>query len=351
VSKRDFSKLWPWAFVCGAALLGVVSRAHAQDMDLALSRLGRGACERTTDPNASDFQLSVGTGNASVPTLRPDNQAWAQLVTQLAPVVMPAVLAPVTTSGPRGFDVAFQTSVTGIDSKQDYWKKGSQGHGSAARDTCDGRNRFVSPLFVSNRLSVDKGLPLGLTVGAEAGRVWDTSLWTVGGHLKWALIEGYRTWPTPDLGVRVAANTVVGDSQFAMTVLAADAILSKNIVAGRVMQIAPFLGGGVAMVFARSDVIDLTPNIDATACAAGKEPCTKLRPEQRTGDIGHDQAFKQLTMTRTRGFVGLQLRYRLFALASELAFDVVPPRKVDKDAGGGGLPRQWTFNIAPSLSF
>jgi len=334
----------------------MVGRARADDMDLALSRLSRGtspaACSQTL-AGSDNFVLATGNGTSSVPTLRPDNQAWSRLMTQLAPVVMPAVLAPVTTSGPRGFDVAFQTSVTGIDAKQDYWKQGTKGHGSFAKDTCDGTNRFVSPVFVSNRISVDKGLPLGLTIGAEIGRIWNTSLWTAGGHVKWALFEGYRTWPAPDFAVRAAANTVVGDSQFSMTVMNADAVLSKNIVAGNVMQVAPYVGSGLAVIFARSEVIDLTPNVDATACLAGADAvcnAQKLKPQDRGGDIGHDQAFKQLTMTRTRGFLGLQLRYRLFALATEFAFDWVPPRKVDKDAGGG-LPRQWTLNIAPSLSF
>ncbi len=334
----------------------MVGRASADDMDLALSRLSRGdtpgACAQTLQ-GSDNFVLARGVGSTSVSTLRPDNQAFSRLMTQFAPVVMPAVLAPVTTSGPRGFDVAVQTSVTGIDENQDYWKKGTEGRGSLANDTCDGINRQVSSVFVSNRISVDKGLPLGLTIGAEVGRIWDTRLWTAGGHVKWALFEGYRTWVLPDLGVRAAANTVVGDSQFSMTVLNADAVLSKNIVVGKVMQVAPYIGSGLAMILARSEVIDFTPNIDATLCAAGTDPvcnAQKLEPSERGGDIGHDQAFRRLTMLRTRGFVGLQLRYRLFALASELAFDWVTPRKADKDAGGG-LPRQWTLNIAPSLSF
>ncbi len=350
MSKPESSKLWPAvelaALISFGALLGLASQAHAEDMDLALSRLSRGTCEDTIP--GGDFVLRRG----DTQTLSPDNAAWSRLVTQLAPVVMPAVLAPVTTSGPRGFDFALQTSITGIDSDAEYWEKGTRGHGSAARATCDGRNRFVSSALTSNRLSVAKGLPFGFTLGAELGRVWNTSLWTVGGHVKWALIEGYRRWALPDLAVRAAANTLVGDSQMSMVAIAADLIVSKNIVVARAMQIAPYAGGGVGVIFASSELVDLTPNIDATRCAAGQDPaCDTLAPNDRRDDIGHDQAFKELTLTRTRAFVGFQLRYRVFAFASEFAFDIVPPRTADKDAGSGGLARQWTVNLAPSLSF
>jgi len=316
-------------------------------MDLTLSRLSKGACAATI-PGASEvFQLRDG----DTQTLTPDNEAFSRLVTQLAPAVMPAVLAPVTTSGPRGFEVQLQTNVSAIDSNAYYWEKGTRGHGNAARATCDGENRFVTPALTSNRLSVDKGLPFGFTIGAEAGRLWNTSLFTLGGHFKWALFEGYRTFPLPDFAVRAAANTLVGDSQLTMLAATADAILSKNIVVGRVMQIAPYLGGGVGLVYASSQLVDLTPNIDATRCAAGEDPiCKNLSAESRKGDIGHDQAFEELTLLRTRGFLGAQLRYSIFALSGEFAFDLIAPDAADKDAGRG-LPRQWSVNLAPSLSF
>ena len=43
-------------------------------------------------------------------------------------------------------------------------------------------------------------------------------------------------------------------------------------------------------------------------------------------------------------------RYELFSLAAEFIFDLVPPPDADKSAGKG-TPRQWTFNVAPGLTF
>ena len=315
-------------------------------MELSLSRLSRGACGETLS-NAHPFVLRTGDNQ----TLTEDNRAWSQLITQLTPAVTPAVMAPVTTSGPRGFDVSFETNVTGITSQAQYWERGTRGHGPDAYQTCDGRNTSVSPVLTSNRLHFAKALPLGFTIGATVGRVYNTGLWLVGGDIKLALIEGLRRWPMPDVAVRAAVNTTVGSAQYTLTSVAADLILSKNIVTARVMQLSPYAGAGMVFSFASSQLVDLTPNVDAVNCAAGKDPvCNSQGLGASPDDIGHDRPFKDLSLKRYRGFAGLQMRYELFTLAAEFIFDLVPPPDADKSAGKG-TPRQWTFNVAPGLTF
>jgi len=315
-------------------------------MDLALSRLSRGNCGATLS-DANPFVLRTGDNQ----TLREDNRAWAQLVTQLTPVVTPAVLAPVTTSGPAGFDVSFETNVTSINDKANYWERGSRGHGPEAFDTCNGRNRDVSPLLVNNRIHFAKALPLGFTIGATVGRVYNTSLWVVGGDIKLALIEGLRSWAMPDVAVRGAVNTTVGNVPYTLTSVATDLILSKNIVTARVMRLSPYLGAGMVFSFASSELVDLTPNIDAAACAAGSDPvCSDGGLGATADDIGHDRPFKNLSLRRYRAFAGLAMRYQLFSLAAEIIFDLVEPHEADK-ANGRSTPRQWTFNVAPGMTF
>ena len=315
-------------------------------MDLALSRLSRGSCQSTLS-NADPFVLRTG----ETQTLHEDNQAWSQLITQLTPVVAPAILAPVTTSGPKGFDVSFETNVTHITNNASYWERGSEGHGPEAFDTCNGRNTHVSPLLTNNRLHFAKALPLGFTIGATVGRVYNTGLWLVGGDVKLALIEGLRSWAMPDVAVRAAVNTTVGDVNYTLTTLAADLILSKNIVTGHAMTISPYLGAGMLFTFASSELVDLTPNVDAVNCAAGTDPvCNERGLGASADDIGHDRPFKDLSLKRYRGFGGLAMRYELFTLAAEFIFDLVPPHNADP-AAGKGTPRQWTFNVAPGLTF
>jgi hypothetical protein len=315
-------------------------------MDLALTRLSRGACRQTLS-DADPLVLRTG----GVQTLSEDNAAWRQMVTQLSPAVTPAVLAPVTTSGPAGFDLSFETNVTRLNDGANYWERGSRGQGPDAVDTCNGRNRDVSPVLTSNRLHFAKALPLGFTIGATVGRVYNTSLWLVGGDLKLALIEGLRRWPVPDVAVRAAVNTTVGNAPYTLTSMAADLILSKNITTARVMQLSPYAGTGLVYTWASSELVDLTPNVDALNCAAGGDSvCNDGGLGASSDDIGHDRPFRDLTLRRYRAFVGLAMRYELFTLAAEFMFDLVKPHDADSSAGRS-TPRQWTLNVAPGMTF
>jgi hypothetical protein len=355
----------------GGVLLGVAG-AQAQDMDLQLSRLSRSTDPNISDTDACGLTLGQGSGSAAQFPLRypedpsnpnspllqrlsPDNRAWAQLITQLSPAIAPALLAPVTTTGPAGFDVAVETNITSISSGAQYWERGSRGHGEASLQTCDGHNQFVTSTLNSNRIHFSKALPLGVTLGGTVGKVWNTSLWIVGMDLKLALVEGMRTWAIPDVAVRAAVNTAVGDSTYSLTVLSSDVVLSKNLVTGRVMTISPYLGAGILWTFAASELADLTPNIDALNCSAGKDNFCNNNPKGKPigasqDDIGHDVPFKDLRFMRYRGTLGLAMRYKLFALAAEFVIDLVPPDQADSRAGKN-TGRQWTANVAPALSF
>jgi hypothetical protein len=342
VSTRLFG-----ALVALLTYFGVTGYCRAEDMDLALSRLSVGDCERTLADSGEPFALRVGGEQ----TLAADQEAWRKVITQIAPLMLPPVLAPVTTSGPRGVDIALQTSVTGISANTGYWKRGSLGHGGRAVQTCDGRNGFVASTLTQNRLAFDKGLPLGFTMGAHVGRVWNTSLWSIGGNLKWALVEGFRKVPAPDVALRATGSTVVGDAQFSLTTLTTELLLSKNLVAASVVQLAPFGGAGMAWSFASSELIDLTPNIDAVACAAGTDAtCNREGLAASSDDIGHDVPFRDLSLMRYRAFAGLMFRYGVFSLAGEFAIDILAPHDADK-AAGAALPRQWTVSVAPALSY
>ncbi len=334
-------------------------------MDLQLSRLSTStdgslsdedACGLTLTDAGSSFSLRYPQDPSDpnsdlLQRLSPDNRAWRQLVTQLAPAVAPAILAPVTTTGPAGFDVSVETNITGISDGAQYWQRGSRGHGDLSRATCDGQNRFVRPTLTSNRIHFSKGLPLGLTVGGTVGKLYETSLWIVGIDLKLALVEGLRTWGVPDVAVRAAVNTAVGDAQYSLTVTSLDLILSKNLVTGRVMTISPYAGAGMLWTFAASELVDLTPNVNSVACAAGTDPvCNANGLGASQDDIGHDVPFRDISFLRYRAVVGLAMRYKLFALAAEAMFDLVAPENASSNAGKN-TPRQWTINAAPSLSF
>jgi hypothetical protein len=109
---------------------------------------------------------------------------------------------------------------------------------------------------------------------------------------------------------------------------------------------------GLLWTLASTQQVDLTPNIDSVACAAGTDPVCKqkLAGGKSADDAGHNVRFADLSLLRYRGFLGVHVRYRMFALASEFMFDLRKPHDADASAGRS-TPRQWTVNVAPSLSF
>jgi hypothetical protein len=312
-------------------------------MHLRLGRLSSGACEQTLS-DASDFDL----GTSANPTLTPDNDAYAQLVSQLAFAIAPPLLAPVTTRGPNGFDIGLDTIATGIDDHASYWKRGTAGKGA---DTCDGRNADVSKALVSNRLRFNKGLPLGLSIGANVGVLNGLGLFLLGGELKLALLEGATELWSPSLAVRVATSALIGEPALTLSSNAIDVLVSKEFAALYVLHIVPYLGLGALLNYARSRSVDLTPNIDATACAAGTDPvCNAHGLGASDADMGHDRAFKKLFLMRYRAVLGLWLRFRAFAVAAEASLDLVRPDRADSDVKNT-TKRQWSVSFAPSVSF
>src|SRR5262245_3478988 len=86
------------------------ARARADDMTLWLGRLSEGEGARTLS-DADDFALRVdGTQVLAI-----DRDAYARLVSQISGALAPNLLAPVTTRGPSGFDIGFETAITDID--------------------------------------------------------------------------------------------------------------------------------------------------------------------------------------------------------------------------------------------
>lgn len=312
-------------------------------MHLRLGRLSSGACEDTLS-DAANFALASDRNGVLVP----DNVAYAQLVSQLAFAIAPPLLAPVTTGGPAGFDIGFDTLVTGIDRRADYWQRGTAGKGTA---TCDGRNSDVSAALVGQRLRFSKGLPMGLSIGANVGVIDGLGLYSLGGELKLALLEGATEPWSPSLAVRIASNALIGESALTLTSNALDVIVSKEFAAAYVLHVVPYLGLGALLNHARSQAYDLTPNIDAVACAAGTDPvCNAQGIGASSADAPHDRAFKKLLLMRYRAVLGLWLRVRAFAFAAEATIDLVRPDRADSDVKRS-TARQWSLSFAPSVSF
>ena len=315
----------------------IAARARADGMELALSRLSTGACAAT---RATPPRLTGPDG----PALVPDQGAFRGLMSELSGAVAQSELAPVRAAGPRGFELALETQVTDLDAHSDALRRGTRG---SAPVTCDGRNAHVRSALVSHRLRFEKGLPLGLSVGGSLGRVHASGTYLAGLALKVALLEDVPGGWLPDLALRGTLTSLVGEPSLTLFVSTFELLLSRGFVLAPSLTLAPFAGGGVLWTRARTQAVDLTPNVDASGCAAGTFAGCGA---QATGaDCAHDVRFDRVSLVRGRSFVGFSLRYRAIALAGSATLDFASERL---GAGGSTSPRRpWTLALAPTLQF
>lgn len=309
---------------------------QADDMSIALSRL-------RTEQSAGAFQA--------------DNDAFTRLVSQLGFALAAPNLAPARTTGYRGFYIGFETSVVGIDSGAEYWALGTEGDAMST-----GRNRFVASALTSSRLALRKGLPYGLEIGASLGRFYNTDSWIWGGELRIALLEGFREGAMgfiPDLAVRGAVRTLSGESELHITVPSFDIIASKPIVLGGAVVFTPIVAAQLMWIVADSELVDLTPDIDAFAMcgvAPGQPQVGDRSNIQCTGgagstqDLGNNQVFNDVRAFRARMSIGAELRYRVFTFNAAIHWDLKAPGDIDADVPDD-LPRQWDFSVGLGATY
>lgn len=320
------------ALVVALALLPAA--AQADTMDVTLQRLRIPASATPSD------ECPIATPLGTPRMYCADTGAWTRIMAQLGFASAPPVLSPARTLGERGFYVGIEGWMTGIDTSsggdQNYWRLGTEGDSGAAME---GRNRFPASVLLWNRIELRKGFPFGFELGTSIGHLAGSSLWALGLEIKWALFEGYRTGIgiLPDLAVRGAVETITGNPQFNLTIPSFDVVLSKPLVIARAATITPYLGGQAVWIFADSELIDLTPSIDAG------DP-------MRVEDLNNDVVFPQRRMARYRGFAGVQARYQTFTLIGSFIFDLVKPSDADTDAPAD-LPRQWQVNASIGFQF
>lgn len=317
--------------------------AEAQ-MDLALSRLRIDA-----DPMNPDCPITTGLGSAR--RYCADNDAWRRLATDFAGALIPPLLTPARTRGPRAFYIGMEVFFTPIVPGSDHWRRGTEGPGTT---TSMGENRFVDSVLAWTRLELRKALPFGFELGTSLGFLPNSSYWTLGLEIRWAVLEGWLSddWWVPDLAVRGAVQTLLGDPEFNTTVAALDVTLSNSVVVADELEISPYLAGQLSWTFADTELVDLTPETNAFATCQ-PEPGSTI-PTCRGGGTGDDYnnnvVFDSIRTMRARMIFGLQARYEVFTLTGAFAFDLVPPGELDQSIPDD-IDRQYQIDVGVGLSY
>jgi hypothetical protein len=122
--------------------------------------------------------------------------------------------------------------------------------------------------------------------------------------------------------------------------------------------VSPFITGQLAWIFADSELIDLTPNIDAydecrPATSGDMSSCqrTEALPDGRMPgeDYNNNATFDQVRTSRFRLTFGVQGRYEAITLAASFSFDLVKPG--DDEDLPDDLNRQWVTTFGAGATF
>ena len=368
-----------------ASLTGA-SAARAQGMDPTPERLvlqpslpdgaplptGVNCQNLAANPGAA-LALAQKHGGQSISSLacRPDNVAFKNLVSELGFALAPSTMHPARTVGFGGFVLSLEAAYTHINaddythsggSKIQYWHQGTRGSTDASGNYSTADNSPDSLIGVYS-LMVRKGLPFGFELDGALAYVQNTSLWTLGADVRWALLEGFRTGPfgyIPDIAVGAGVRTMTGSSKMYLTTLGIDAEISKPFTLADEAVLTPYLGFQHLVIYGNSAVLDATPNTNALQqCGyAGRDPktgapvCTNNIPGTNVpndNDFNNNITFNAVQINRERLFLGVTYRYEILYLGAQFLFDLAPlVGSSDADLSATG---QWTMSLQAGAFF
>ncbi len=172
--------------------------------------------------------LGLAASSVSAETLDrlqdlPDQEAFKALSKDLAGVIGYKAIAPAEPLGIIGFDVGVQLTAVGMESP-DVW--GAAMSDSGALDT-----------LVLPKLYLQKGLPLGIDVGAYYVKVPSSNIEAWGGELKYAILSGSTV--TPAVAVRGTFSGLFGVDQLDFETKSIDISISKGF-----LMFTPYAGIG-----------------------------------------------------------------------------------------------------------
>lgn len=285
----------------GLSLLLGSSEAWAGPYDLRLSQLG------TMDPVSG-----MVTGN---------DGDFRSLASELGVLMAPKPVDSADSLGLSGFAFSADVSLNTISNSQDFWKNATRGDPSKVAPT----------LQIMGR----KGLWPGVELGAGATHLFGSRMWTISGYGKVALHEGFHHLPIPSIALRGMFSRLVGAEDMNMTTGSFDISISHVFGVGKTVNLTPYIGYQGLMIFARSGVLDATPETDEYL---DKSP------------VLSEFVFKDAGMIyRHRPFIGFRFIFSVLRVGVEAM--IVPGGKREGDLDGNkvadksGLQQQYTLSL------
>ncbi len=318
--------------------LATGAEARADSMDPALGRLVLDEGCRTRGPDGGD----VYDPASQFRRCRPNNAAFAKLISQYGAAIAPLASHTARTTGFGGYRFGITGAYTSIDSDAGYWKRGTQGPPDDTTGEASVENLSPDGVLQLYSINLAKGFPLGFELGAGFGYLVNTEIISGGGDIRLALFEGFREHIPgfiPDVGVGGGVRTITGTSEFKLTVASFDVTLSKPIPVAGTVSIHPHIGYQLLWIFGDSGLIDLTPNTDAIdhcGYLGDNNPATPDPDKDAydgqpscngsSADFNNNVVFSKVHfINRHRLNFGAALRYQMLWFGLHFLTDVVSP--------------------------
>ena len=218
-----------------------------------------------------------------------DEAGFVLLARDMGLAIMPLAPIAADTLGVAGFTLQLVHGLHGVDTSADHWRA-AENPGSGLSTT---------------HISVRKGLPYSVDIGAHFGTVWNSELYTIGADLRIAIDDSPIIW-VPDFAIRGFASTMVGHPQFNLLSTGADFLIGKSIGIGHVVNITPFAGYGLSVIVASTRLIDADPEVNRQAVTNTDNPNASYQSEfafSPDADIVH------------RGIAGLRFQFAVGEIA------------------------------------
>ncbi len=299
----------PLALLAAVCALAAAPARAAEPLDLDLARLGA--------PTAAVWaQLGYSAGDAA--TLAGESQVrFGRLASDLALAFSSPLQQPGSTTGYAGFAFGLEASYAQV--KHGVVGTPSLG-GFTAPDYWVTRSMKPGALFIPG-LHVRKGLPFSLELGGRLMYLAQSSYYGAQLEAKWALLEGYRSYP--DVAVRGAWTTVLGQRDLRLSTLEGDVLVSKRFGVNAVTSFTPYLGARFTQMRAS------TGDIQFDAAAAPT-------------DLGTTAAFPKVSALFYRTTAGLRITSFATFVTAELTWFAGNKVKADGERPAFTVPASFT---------
>jgi hypothetical protein len=361
-------------------VLGSASLAAAEPLDPALERLVIDPACHNGGANPDPTQPFGAFTPVDGAPCRPDDAAFARLISQYGYALAPTAMHSARTTGFGGFHLSMEATYSTIDGDAEYWKSGTQGTRDPNTNQPSVINTAPPSLLQVYSLKFRKGFGFGLELTGAVGFMPQTSIITGGADVRLSILEGFRTGVAgyiPDFAVGAGVRTITGTSQFQLTTMGLDGQFSKPIPIADMSVITPWVGYQYLFIWGDSGLIDLTPATDAIQACNYSGPAVPGNPDPdktttpggddhvydgspvceggQASDFNNNTVFDPVRLRRHRLMFGVNYRYEMVMVGGQFIMDLVKPESAQVDEESkqalAGEPSQFSFVLELGAMF